>query len=783
MKSVFTAYMDVLKNVAKDKKQGDASEALSLEVIKDMDLTCAIRLLEQGYGVDKVFNALQQKSPVRNRLTAADGIKKYVNDVLVQVNDKWRGKSENAFELALKSYRDLANAVLRKYKDYDKGSFGLYQDGEIGLRLLRQDGFSQGIINAVISRNTLNKEADAAYFQKLKEGMAESAIRYKAIESIAKEAETELEIYRVEAQKYMERTNTKILSSVDEQQIIRQIYNKLIRQVKKQYPQIAGNQSRLDETIENTIKPMIKKMINDASPVYTEPGRNKTEYLSSMLNNFDVSYEKNKEQAEWGMSAARECYQRFLQEKQEQKVIRQGSDNDVVEEGQNAKNMLYNHHADETILKVLTEQSQLQPEKDLAERILVGAKACFHAEREILNFECQQAAKRKVVLTELDMSMKELYQQMMKERVEEYPTFVLEMAEPKADIFAVEKLMTRFPDYDSKELEEAIRAASPRAQLAGIKEDYPKRIINQAQRRLKIINERNERESVIQKKYNQLRGLSTEGIMNNNPMNRLKDGRTAVKMLRQHVNPDDVKGYLISFAKAAAITMPLLYANEILEKAQLVLQKGQAIRDYTSTDNENLSCKDTYMKKLQQQYKAKDFFQPQMDIRVMRDMLLENQYPVDDIKETIMKFSPIAEEPGRDAGYIEYIQQNAQRSIEQEKEKLKHYVVVPRPQQENAEDEYEHQRKRMEAMIDLPYTMEMDLMIAKSMLANGYDKQDVEQVLNSRGEQSAEEENYGEKLIHLITTITKEEEYALTATQEKVLVRSFENEMTETADS
>ena len=31
-------------------------------------------------------------------------------------------------------------------------------------------------------------------------------------------------------------------------------------------------------------------------------------------------------------------------------------------------------------------------------------------------------------------------------------------------------------------------------------------------------------------------------------------------------------------------------------------------------------------------------------------------------------------------------------------------------------------------------------------------------------------------------SITKEEEYALTATQEKVLVRSFENEMTETAD-
>lgn len=783
MKSVFTAYMEMLKKVAKDKKQGNKAGPLSFETVKDMDLTCAIRLLEQGYGVDKVFNALQQKSPIRSRLTAADDMKSYVNEVLVQVNDKWRGKSENAYELAVKSYRDLANAMLRKYRDYDKGSFGLYQDGEIGLRLLRQDSFSQGIINAVISRNTLNRGADEAYFKRLKEGMAESAIRYQAIESMAKEAETELEIYRVEAQKYMERTNTKILSSVDEQHIIRQIYNKLVRQVKKQYPQMAETQSRLDETIENTIKPMIKKMITEASPVYTEPGRNKAEYLSSILNNFDTSFEKNKEEAEWGMSAARECYQRFIQEKQEQKVIVQGIDIDVVEEGQNAKNMLYNHYTDETILQVLTEQSNLQPAKDLAEKILTGAKACFHAEREILNFECQPAARRNVELTELDMSMKELYQQMMKERVEEYPTFVLEMAESKADIFAVEKLITRFPDYDSRKLEEAIRVASPRAQLAGIKDDYPKRIINQARRRLKIISERNERESVIQKKYNQLRGLSTEGVMNNNPMNRLKDGRTAVKMLRQHVNPDDVKGYLISFAKAAAITAPLLYANEILEKAQLVLQKGQAVKDYTSMDAGNMSCKDIYMKKLQHMYKAKDFFQPQMDIRVMRDMLLENQYPVDEIKETIMKFSPIAEEPGRDGGYIEYIQQNAQRSIEQEKEKLKHYVVVPRPQQENAEEEYEHQRKRMEAMIDLPYTMEMDLMIVKSLLANGYNKQDVEQALNNHGEHSAEKENYGEKLIHIITSITKEEEYALTATQEKVLVRSFENEVTETAES
>ena len=86
-------------------------------------------------------------------------------------------------------------------------------------------------------------------------------------------------------------------------------------------------------------------------------------------------------------------------------------------------------------------------------------------------------------------------------------------------------------------------------------------------------------------------------------------------------------------------------------------------------------------------------------------------------------------------------------------------------------------------MIDLPYTMEMDLMIVKSLLANGYNKQEVEQALNNHGEHSAEEENYGEKLIHIITSITKEEEYALTATQEKVLVRSFENEVTETDES
>ncbi len=783
MKSVLVAYMDLLKSVVKQKnKDVNESEEKFRETVADADLTCAVQLLEQGYDLDQVSTALRQKSPMAKKIADTKSLTSYIEGILSKVNTKWVSHSKTAYEQATKIYQELASASMKKYKDYNQTTFGLYQDGEVAMRLLRQEGYSLGTIQTVLRRNSLNKNADDNYFTELQQGMAESAMRYKNINSFTGRPESEKEIYYHEAAKYMERTNTRILSGADEQRIIQQIYNKLIKQIQKQYPQITNNQDKMDEAVSNIIKPMIKKMLLEASPVYTEPGRDKESYLKSMLSNFDVSYENRRERERWGLSAAKDCYKRFIQEKQEQKEKRQASTSDIIEEGQNAKNMLYNHYAENTILEVLRDQSIFKAKDDLAQKVLDGAKKCFHAEREILNFECNPAAKRKVALSELDMSMKELYRQMMKERVEEYPTFVLEMAEDKADIYAVEKLVTRFPDYDQDKLEKAIRDASPRAQLEGVSKDYPKRIISQAKRRLRLIQERNEKESVIQKKYNQLRGLSTEGIVNNNPMNRLKDGRTAVKMLRQQINPDEVKSYLISFAKAAAITTPLLYANEILEKAQLVLQKGTEIQNYQAKPREYMTCADTYMEKMQKLHQEKDFFQPQMDIRVMRDLLLEGKYPPEEIKMVIIENSPIAEEPGRDEGYADYIEQNAQRSIEQEQEKLNHYIVVPRhidnPQEKDASQEYEYQRSRMEKMIDLPYDSAMDVMIAAALLKDGYADEEVRKALNDHSP-ADEAESYADGIITEVKHTIHEEEYALSEDQGLVLVRSSTSSFTE----
>ena len=788
MKSASVAYVEILKSVVKENnRQGGTNDENFQEKIRDADLTCAVQLLEQGYDIDNIINALRKKSPMAQKLTDSREVTAYIDNILSMVNSKWVSRSKKAYEQASRSYRELAEASKKKYKDYDSSTFDLYQDGEIAMRLLRQEGYNLGTINTVLRRNTISSNTNEKYFEELKQGMADSAMRYEHIQNYTGKPEREKEIYYHEARKYMERTHTKILSGVDEQTIIKQIYNKLIKQIKKQYPQITSNQEKMDSAVNDIIKPMIKKMLLEASPVYTEPGRDKEAYLKSMLGNFEAGYENSKERDKLGLSAAKDCYKRFIQEKRDQKEKRQASTSDIIEEGQNAKNMLYNHYGDTTILQVLQEQEIFKSKSDLAQKVLDGAKKSFHAEREILNYECKNAARRKAVLSDLKMSMTELYRQMMKERVEEYPTFVLEMAEDKADLYAVEKLITRFPDYSQDKLEKAIMAASPRAQLEGVTHDYAKRIINQAKRRLRLIQERNERESIIQKKYNQLRGLSTEGVaINNNPMNRLKDGRTAVRMLRQQMNPDDVKSYLIAFAKSAMITAPLLYANEIMEKAQMVLNKGQEIQNYQTKPLEYMTCADHYMEKMQKLYHEKDFFQPQMDIRVMRDLLLEKKYPTEEIKMVIIENSPIAEEPGRDEGYADYIEQNARRSIEYEQEKFNHYIVVPRhnngQDKYEAAEEYEYQRNRIEKMIDLPYCMEMDVMIGAALLKDGYEEMDVRKTLQDKSSLS-EDESYSDKVIKEIRTIIREEEYAMTNAQDLVLVRSSTSEVEELSDN
>ena len=85
-------------------------------------------------------------------------------------------------------------------------------------------------------------------------------------------------------------------------------------------------------------------------------------------------------------------------------------------------------------------------------------------------------------------------------------------------------------------------------------------------------------------------------------------------------------------------------------------------------------------------------------------------------------------------------------------------------------------------MIDLPYCMEMDVMIGAALLKDGYEEMDVRKTLQDKSSLS-EDESYSDKVIKEIRTIIREEEYAMTNAQDLVLVRSSTSEVEELSDN
>ncbi len=101
--------------------------------------------------------------------------------------------------------------------------------------------------------------------------------------------------------------------------------------------------------------------------------------------------------------------------------------------------------------------------------------------------------------------------------------------------------------------------------------------------------------------------------------------------------------------------------------------------------------------------------------------MLQLHYTTTEIKKAIQENSPIAIEPGRDNKYETFIEAQAKEKIAQERLKLHHYKPVPRIEhEENARKEYEHHRREIQKAIDLPFSSQMDLLIAETMLIQGF---------------------------------------------------------------
>lgn len=763
MKTPIAYYLELLrslskKQAAKQEPPGSAPEKTAsreahetveqrTQVVADNDLTISIRMLEEGYNLDDVMKVLRESSPFKKIMKKDDphAMAVYIDEVLGGVNREWKHRAGSSFASAKNSYQTRLTNLQNKYRDYKTDSFGLYQDGELALDLIRRDGFTPEIAEAVVERCTPNQQADSAYFGTLHDALTETCDRYQGIQDFDPETdiETEADVYRMYAKDFMEKTQTEILSGSDEQKILESIYDRVVQAAPGEKSYYKANPEAFDRMVDTHVMPLLRKGIVDASPVYTEPGRDRDQYVTSQLAEFQSKYEIRKHLSSERYPETKTRYEekRKTMEKQVESYLDMHSQSYF--DGLAAKELLQEHYAPANIIRSIAENTKVEardigyPDKEkYAAYVFSCAEKNLHAESEIKAISTIPDLPKGVPAEKLGVSEKELYQIAMKERMLDYPSFELEMSEAYADRDAVEKLLTRYPDISEMRLEQALFEASPRAQLPGASEGYAKSVIRAAKARLKAVQGRQDRQEQLQKKYNAMRGISSQGVQGDNPMARMKDGHITVKMLRRKIPVDDIKSYLVSIADASTTAgmIPAAYAEEILRLSQNVLKREKALADFkpkTRTKTEQTtevrtSCVDDYMEKMQEEYKKKGFCQPSMDIRVVGRMMAEKKYKSEQVERVVLEHSPVAAEPGRDENYAAYVRRQAELERRKEEERIKNYVAVPRIEQKSSSplEEYEYQRQK--AQQDLGYgpgdllPMAIDTAIFTAMLAEGF---------------------------------------------------------------
>ena len=614
------------------------------DVVFEADAEAASLLLGEGESLASVTKKMQELSPVGRRM-AGNGraFAIYMDKVYGQVNEVRRSHSKEARMLCAESYRLRARILLDKYQDYTKENFSLHQDGRIALSLIRKEHFAPDVVYSVIEKETYMPRPDSTYFFSLRSGTEAAQKAYRAIEEFdpEKNPENEADAYRKFAKRYMQQTHTLLLTPRDESRILEEMVSYMVQG----YPQDTPKQEqRFEQDVEEKIKPFLTKAVREASPIAREAGRDREQYIAGVMHDFSSGYEAHIRQSSKRYPITQGLYEEKVAHYREETASFDGLHEESFYDAMIAKDLLDDRQAPQNITRALLENSQearnfipeggteeevqegIRRARSYAENILLKAKEALHREKGILNFEPREYPENATYaqLRSLDITPKDIYRQAMKHEIAERPSFILEMSEPRKDQEVLEKIIVRLPDIDRDALADAILEASPRAALPGADENYAHRLIRNVEMRLRIVRNRQKRELASQQNYSRMRELSTEGVIGGSlDVNAFKDGRSALKLLRQHQNRDDILHFLISMGKVTGVAVPVLYARHILEQAEVVFTREEAIRTYEPrSEGTKRTPSGVYLSKMHEKYQKRGFCQSAMDIDVAQDMLL-----------------------------------------------------------------------------------------------------------------------------------------------------------------
>ena len=796
-------YKELLHKLQKKRDRADEDVREGLENLpireggdvnfnNDLAIFCQMR--DKGYDYDDIVNAIQKNSPVFDGLEPEQkprSTRLYIDRIGDSVNQVRLRHSANAYTLAEQAYKLRCEAIMKKYRDMDPSVFGAYQDGSIGLSLVMKDGFSPEVVEAVLKANSPAAELQEArdlYVSTVMNGIREAQGRYRAIaeyndkkgEDAVREAVTKEEknaisasnLYCSSAQEYMRNTNTVILTGKDDENILYGIVEK-VSKTNLALSEVQRKKLAARDMARLTL-PALRRSILEGSPVAIEPGRDTAQYTQDLLAGFQSDYQRR-------FTKSRDLYpdvlQRFKSVGERIKEEKKAEDDFLSPENTDAmiaKKLLEEHMPTADILRVLQEQSAARRGKeasfrdeDYAKKTLERASNALQAEHDI-RFLGKEIPLDKSFdeLHAMNIDMTDVYRYYMAQRIQENPSFALRLSDGLADREAIERMLNNFKEANATDLEaaakDALYAASPRYKLMATGDEYPDRVIESIRKDQQLLTNKRFDDEKIAKDFILERGFVAEGTQIQGKGSRVskvfdmvKDGKAAVKMLMEQRNIDDIKLALKSLALAggvAAVGTAVFnlddYVNNILHSAQRVYERQQAIANWQPEEMHasQRSAADVYLERMHAIYDKKEFLQPSMDVRVMQDMLLSDEFDKEAIKKAINECSPIRVESCRDEHYVDYVEKEANANILVEEEKLKNWQIVPRTEPEaSCEDEYDYQKKRMQDSIRLPFRSAMDIKICGTLIKEGFPMDKCVRAISYRSPISPEKEKTGDQ--------------------------------------
>ncbi|EHG22354.1 hypothetical protein HMPREF9334_00390 [Selenomonas infelix ATCC 43532] len=279
MRNITVEYLDLLGKIIVERKKQDSGIPPQNRQAENYenDLTASIRLLEKGYDVKSVMSVIRDKSPMTKLLPDVRAMVLYTGKVMENVNDVWTMRAERSLLEAAGSYQRRIAA--------QRSTSAIRGDYQVGMAMILKDGFHLSLVEQVIRRSAMNRDADESYFNTLFSALSDGQSRYAEI--LAYDADTmhsEVDVYRKFAREYMDRTHTTILSSDDEQNIIETIYRDYMQRLQEEQPNYHRDTQRMMALLEEQVQPILRKAIILASPIYVEAGRNKKEYLAGTFS-------------------------------------------------------------------------------------------------------------------------------------------------------------------------------------------------------------------------------------------------------------------------------------------------------------------------------------------------------------------------------------------------------------------------------------------------------------------------------------------------------------------